>query len=209
MTNEEMFKNKDVYREKIIKDNIKLVYNVIPMFIRYRSWDREFQDDLIGEGYIGLCRSVDAFDPSRGIKFSTFATACIKHELYTYIRSINDINYYNRNGKKIFEMNLDEKDLTKRQKRSLRMYKRIAGGLVDLNLLREDEDDMLENIGVEEEYSDEDEFSEIITDLSGLDAYIFHNPKKSNKEIATTFNVTQQTVANHRRKILKKIGQKV
>lgn len=37
------------------------------------------QDDLFQAGMIGLMRSVETFDESRGIKFSTYATWWIKH----------------------------------------------------------------------------------------------------------------------------------
>jgi len=69
MTNEEMLQNKEIYRETIIKDNLKLVYKLAHKFVKYRSWDNEFLNDLIGEGYIGLCKAVDYYDPSKAQSF--------------------------------------------------------------------------------------------------------------------------------------------
>jgi len=54
MTNEEMLQNKEVYRDEILKSNLNLVYKLAHQFLKYRIWDNEFLDDLIGEGYIKL-----------------------------------------------------------------------------------------------------------------------------------------------------------
>jgi len=77
MTNEEMLQNKEVYRDEILKSNLNLVYKLAHQFLKYRIWDNEFLDDLIGEGYIGLCKAVDYYDASKNVKFSTLASTCI------------------------------------------------------------------------------------------------------------------------------------
>lgn len=44
------------------------------------------KDDLIQEGYIGLLTAERSYDPSKGIKFSTYATLCIRNAMFLYIR---------------------------------------------------------------------------------------------------------------------------
>jgi RNA polymerase primary sigma factor len=61
-------------RDHLIMANTRLVISVAK---RYRGHGVPFQD-LIQEGNLGLMRAVDKFDPSRGYKFSTYATWWIR-----------------------------------------------------------------------------------------------------------------------------------
>lgn len=45
-------------------------------------------DDLIQEGYVGLIKSVDRFNPDKGIKFSTYACHLISGEIRHYLRDL-------------------------------------------------------------------------------------------------------------------------
>ncbi len=49
--------------------------------------------DLSQEGLFGLIRAVQTFDMSKGIKFSTYANACITNRMLSSISKINKINY--------------------------------------------------------------------------------------------------------------------
>jgi RNA polymerase sigma factor (sigma-70 family) len=46
------------------------------------GWDRPSLDEVIQEGVLGLARAVDKFDPSRGLRFSTYST----HWITSYVR---------------------------------------------------------------------------------------------------------------------------
>lgn len=45
-------------------------------------------DDLVQEGYVGLIKAVDRFDPNKGIKFSTYACHLISGEIRHYLRDL-------------------------------------------------------------------------------------------------------------------------
>ena len=47
---------------------------------------REYEEDLIQEGMIGLLKAVKQFDESRGTEFSTYAFTVIRNEMRQYIR---------------------------------------------------------------------------------------------------------------------------
>jgi RNA polymerase sigma factor for flagellar operon FliA len=49
-------------------------------------------DDLVGHGTLGLIHAVDRFDPTRGVRFSTFATRCIQGRVLDGLRSLDPLS---------------------------------------------------------------------------------------------------------------------
>lgn len=64
-------------KQTMIKANLRLVISIAK---RYRNHGHPFLD-LIQDGNIGLIKSIDKFEPERGLKFSTSATHWIKYEI--------------------------------------------------------------------------------------------------------------------------------
>ena len=69
-------------REQYIKGNLRLVLSVIKRF----EGISENADDLFQIGCVGLMKAVDHFDPSRLVKFSTYAVPMIIGEIRRYLR---------------------------------------------------------------------------------------------------------------------------
>lgn len=74
-------------REKLISGNLRLVLSVIQRFIGRG----ENPDDLFQVGCIGLMKSIDNFDISQNVRFSTYAVPMISGELRRYLRDNNPI----------------------------------------------------------------------------------------------------------------------
>lgn len=73
----------DIYaKEKIVQDNMGLVYNVAKKFIN-RGVDL---DDLVQIGAIGLVNAIDKFDTSYDVMFSTYAVPLIIGEIKRFLR---------------------------------------------------------------------------------------------------------------------------
>lgn len=69
-------------RDRIVKHNTRLVWSVVQRFMN-RGYD---QEDLFQIGCIGLIKSVDKFDLSYDVKFSTYAVPMIIGEIQRFLR---------------------------------------------------------------------------------------------------------------------------
>ena len=67
----------DIARHKLISSNLRLVIKVVK---KYSNLGLEISD-LISEGNLGLVRAVEKFDPSKGARFSTYASYWIKQSV--------------------------------------------------------------------------------------------------------------------------------
>lgn len=74
-------------REKLINGNLRLVLSVIQRFTNRG----ENLDDLFQVGCIGLIKSIDNFDVSHNVRFSTYAVPMIIGEIRRYLRDNNSI----------------------------------------------------------------------------------------------------------------------
>lgn len=74
-------------RDTFIKGNLRLVLSVIQRF----NNRGENVDDLFQVGCIGLMKSIDNFDLSQNVKFSTYAVPMIIGEIRRYLRDNNSI----------------------------------------------------------------------------------------------------------------------
>lgn len=80
-------------RNEIIKHNIRIVIHEVIKRFSNTSYDLQ---ELVSVGLVGLLKSVDTFDLSKGIEFSTYSTKCITNEILAFLRkskkNINDIS---------------------------------------------------------------------------------------------------------------------
>lgn len=89
--------------EKLILDNIKLIYMVLKKMHLYK-----YADEYFDIGMIGLVSAAKTFDKSKGYKPSTYLANCIANEILNYLRlqntkkrnnGIKDISIYTLVGK--------------------------------------------------------------------------------------------------------------
>lgn len=74
-------------RDELINGNLRLVLSVIQRF----TSRGENPDDLFQVGCIGLIKSIDNFDVSHNVKFSTYAVPMIIGEIRRYLRDNNSV----------------------------------------------------------------------------------------------------------------------
>lgn len=74
-------------RNQLINGNLRLVLSVVQKFTNRG----ENLDDLFQVGCIGLIKSIDNFDTSHNVRFSTYAVPMIIGEIRRYLRDNNSI----------------------------------------------------------------------------------------------------------------------
>lgn len=74
-------------REKLINGNLRLVLSIVHRFIGRG----ECTEDLFQIGCIGLIKSIDNFDITQNVRFSTYAVPMIIGEIRRYLRDNNSV----------------------------------------------------------------------------------------------------------------------
>lgn len=72
-------------REQFVFYNMRLVLSIVQRF----SNNKNNADDIFQVGIIGLLKSIDNFDTSVGVKFSTYAVPMIIGEIRKYLRDLS------------------------------------------------------------------------------------------------------------------------
>ncbi|WP_164668713.1 RNA polymerase sporulation sigma factor SigF [Virgibacillus doumboii] len=101
-------------RDILVEKNVRLVWSVVQRFIN-RGYD---PDDLFQIGSIGLIKSIDKFDLSYDVRFSTYAVPMIIGEIQRFIRDDGSVKV-SRSLKEIGNKIRKKRDeLTKKMGRS-------------------------------------------------------------------------------------------
>ncbi len=77
-----------VAKQKFIYGNMRLVLSVIQRFTHRRA---QCADDLFQVGCVGLIKSIDNFDTSLNVRFSTYAVPMIIGEIRRFLRDNNAV----------------------------------------------------------------------------------------------------------------------
>lgn len=77
----------DLSRQKMIYGNLRLVLSIVQKF----KGRGESADDLFQVGCIGLMKAIDNFDPTLGLRFSTYGQPMIIGEIRRFLRDNNSV----------------------------------------------------------------------------------------------------------------------
>lgn len=70
--------------ELLFKNNVPLMKNIVDILIK--KYPKEEYDEFFSLATIGLTCAYKTFEPERAVKFSTYATRCIKEEILRFMR---------------------------------------------------------------------------------------------------------------------------
>ena len=125
-------------RDRLITGNLRLALSVVQRFVGRG----ENPDDLFQVGCIGLIKSIDNFDTTQNVKFSTYAVPMIIGEIRRYLRDNNSIRISRSIKDTAYRaMQIKEKLINKNQKEPT-----VSEIAAELNLPREDVVIALESI---------------------------------------------------------------
>lgn len=183
---EGLLKKDEQCRNKLIEHNLRLVAHIVKKFDAKGS----MTDDLISIGTIGLIKGIDTYEPSKKTKLTTYAARCIQNEILMYYRSnkkttkdvsLNDYIGYDKEGNEV----------------SL------------LEVLKDDQTDILENIHNQELLSKLNKYIEILTPREKLileKRYGLNNSKEETQsEIAKSLHISRSYVSRIEKRALTKI----
>jgi RNA polymerase primary sigma factor len=74
----------EMAKQVMVTRNLRLAISIANGFAKGGGGDIALED-LISEGTVGLLNAVEKFDPDRGLRFSTYATAWIRQAIYRAI----------------------------------------------------------------------------------------------------------------------------
>ena len=178
-------------RSKIITHSIRIVRYEIKKNFNNTPYDK---NDLMSIGIIGLIKSVDTFDPTKNIKFLTYATRVID----------NEIGMFMRKEKKHTNVDSIEKTVvTDKNGSDTKLKDLLIDTSSDFTLNYEEAEVILTIIEIINQLPERDR--EIILLQFGLK----NNKPLTQAEIAKQMNLSQSYISRISKKILEKIKIKV
>ncbi len=114
----------DLAKEQLVEENVGLIWSLVKRFSN-RGYDLE---DLFQVGSIGLIKSIDKFDFSFGVRFSTYAVPMILGEIKRFLRDDGMIKVSRSLKEVAYKARLQKEELTIELDREPTIYE-IAAGL--------------------------------------------------------------------------------
>ncbi len=173
-------------KSKLIEHNLRLVVYIAKKF-ENTNVDIE---DLISVGTIGLIKAVNSFDEAKQIKLATYASRCIENEILMHLRKV----VKTRN-----ELSLDE-PLNVDWEGNVLLLSDVLGTESDV-IYKDVENDVEREILIASFNKLPPRERQIVKLRFG----ILGSPKKTQKEIADMFGISQSYISRLEKKVMKKL----
>lgn len=179
-------------QELLILDNCRLVFQEA---YRFSNGKELLREELMSIGMVALQKAFMHFDPTKKIKFITFAQRCIDNEIFMYLRKFNKQKLELELDAPL--MNQDDDKITYLE--AIQLLQKFSMDESDMiNAIYQQ--DLLENI------------HEIMESLSPMDTYILNSSfglngeeKMTQRDIAAELSISQSYVSRKQKKLVKKI----
>jgi len=177
-------------KDEIVEHNLRLVVYIAK---KYEAAAADI-GDLVSVGAMGLMKAVNSFDPSKNIKFATFASRCIENEILMYLRKI---------VKKKCEVSLDEPINVDAEGNEL-LLSDVVGTEPD-SVYK----DLERKTEVEELYKTFSSLSEREFEIIKLRYGLLDCEELTQKEIADKMGISQSYISRIEKKVLGKLKKEM
>lgn len=177
-------------RQTLVERNLRLVVYIAKKF-ENTNVDIE---DLISVGTIGLIKAVNSFDEAKQIKLATYASRCIENEILMHLRKV----VKTRN-----ELSLDE-PLNVDWEGNVLLLSDVLGTESDV-IYKDVENDVEREILIASFNKLPPRERQIVKLRFG----ILGSPKKTQKEIADMFGISQSYISRLEKKVMKKLKKEM
>lgn len=177
-------------KSKLIEHNLRLVVYIAKKF-ENTNVDIE---DLISVGTIGLIKAVNSFDDGKQIKLATYASRCIENEILMHLRKV----VKTRN-----ELSLDE-PLNVDWEGNVLLLSDVLGTESDV-IYKDVENDVEREILIASFNKLPPRERQIVKLRFG----ILGSPKKTQKEIADMFGISQSYISRLEKKVMCKLKKEM
>ncbi len=177
-------------KSKLIEHNLRLVVYIAKKF-ENTNVDIE---DLISVGTIGLIKAVNSFDDGKQIKLATYASRCIENEILMHLRKV----VKTRN-----ELSLDE-PLNVDWEGNVLLLSDVLGTESDV-IYKDVENDVEREILIASFNKLPPRERQIVKLRFG----ILGSPKKTQKEIADMFGISQSYISRLEKKVMSKLKKEM
>ena len=172
-------------REKLIEHNLRLVAHIVK---KYDS--KDYTDDLISIGTIGLIKGIDSFKGSKNTRLTTYAARCIENEILMYFRN---------NKKRSKDISLNESI----------GFDKEGNEITILDILKTPDPDYIGNMDKESNIHSLMKYLEILSDREKeIITYrygLFNNDEITQKEISKKLGISRSYVSRIEKRALTKI----
>ncbi|MHC4413220.1 MAG: sigma-70 family RNA polymerase sigma factor, partial [Planctomycetota bacterium] len=90
---EQFHKNHDDYHRNLLMEYYRPIVRYAAERLHSKLPDKVELDDLISAGIFGLLDAIDAFDPSRGVKFETYCSPRIRGSILDELRDMRKVEF--------------------------------------------------------------------------------------------------------------------
>lgn len=79
-------------KNKLIEENLNLIPYIYNHFVTKNDLVKRWREDILQEGYLGLVRAANAYNPDSSFSFTTLSHISVKRAMWSFIRILHNQN---------------------------------------------------------------------------------------------------------------------
>lgn len=79
-------------KNKLIEENLNLIPYIYNHFVTKDDLVKRWREDILQEGYLGLIRAANAYNPDSSFSFTTLSHISVKRAMWSFIRILHNQN---------------------------------------------------------------------------------------------------------------------